>query len=292
MDFKNGAELLSLCETRGLPISRIMKEREIHLAETTTEEMDRKMKRVLEIMTRSAKDPISRPRASMGGLIGGEAALVDRHRREGNAICGSLLSRAIAYSMAVLEVNSSMGLIVAAPTAGSSGVVPGVLLALKEEYHLDDADLLPALYNASAVGYLAMRNATVAGAVGGCQAEVGVASAMAASAAVELMGGTPAQCLDAASTSLMNLLGLVCDPVGGLVEYPCQNRNAIGVAGAITAAELALSGVKQLIPFDEMLAAMYNVGRRLAPELRETAKGGCAVTPAGCAAAGNCHGCR
>ena len=292
MDFKNGAELLSLCETRGLPISRIMKEREIHLAETTTEEMDRKMKRVLEIMTRSAKDPISRPRASMGGLIGGEAALVDRHRREGNAICGSLLSRAIAYSMAVLEVNSSMGLIVAAPTAGSSGVVPGVLLALKEEYHLDDADLLPALYNASAVGYLAMRNATVAGAVGGCQAEVGVASAMAASAAVELMGGTPTQCLDAASTSLMNLLGLVCDPVGGLVEYPCQNRNAIGVAGAITAAELALSGVKQLIPFDEMLAAMYNVGRRLAPELRETAKGGCAVTPAGCAAARNCHGWR
>ena len=292
MDFKNGAELLSLCETRGLPISRIMKEREIHLAETTTEEMDRKMKRVLEIMTRSAKDPISRPRASMGGLIGGEAALVDRHRREGNAICGSLLSRAIAYSMAVLEVNSSMGLIVAAPTAGSSGVVPGVLLALKEEYHLDDADLLPALYNASAVGYLAMRNATVAGAVGGCQAEVGVASAMAASAAVELMGGTPAQCLDAASTSLMNLLGLVCDPVGGLVEYPCQNRNAIGVAGAITAAELALSGVKQLIPFDEMLAAMYNVGRRLAPGLRATAKGGCAVPPPRCAAARDCHGCR
>ena len=291
MDFKNGAELLSLCETRGLPISRIMKEREIHLAETTTEEMDRKMKRVLEIMTRSAKDPISRPRASMGGLIGGEAALVDRHRREGNAICGSLLSRAIAYSMAVLEVNSSMGLIVAAPTAGSSGVVPGVLLALKEEYDLEDAALLPALYNASAVGYLAMRNATVAGAVGGCQAEVGVASAMAASAAVELMGGTPAQCLDAASAALMNLLGLVCDPVGGLVEYPCQNRNAIGVAGAITAAELALSGIKQLIPFDEMLAAMYQVGRRLAPELRETARGGCAVTPSGCAAAARCHGC-
>ena len=290
MDFKNGAELLSLCETKGLPIAEIMKEREIHLAETTTAEMDRKMNRVLEIMTQAAKEPIRHPRASMGGLIGGEAALVDRHRREGNAICGSLLSRAIAYSMAVLEVNSSMGLIVAAPTAGSSGVVPGVLLALKEEYDLEDAALLPALYNASAVGYLAMRNATVAGAVGGCQAEVGVASAMAASAAVELMGGTPAQCLDAASAALMNLLGLVCDPVGGLVEYPCQNRNAIGVAGAITAAELALSGIKQLIPFDEMLAAMYQVGRRLAPELRETARGGCAVTPAGCAAAARCHG--
>lgn len=132
-----------------------------------------------------------------------------------------------------------------------------------------------------------MRNASVAGAVAGCQAEIGVASAMAASGAVELMGGTPPQCLDAASTALMNLLGLVCDPVGGLVEYPCQYRNAIGAANALTAAELALSGVKQLIPFDEMLAAMYHVGRRLAPEFKETAQGGCAATPAGCAACGN-----
>ena len=193
--------------------------------------------------------------------------------------------------LAVVEVNSSMGLIVAAPTAGSSGVVPGVLLALKEENGLCDEALLPALYNASAIGYLAMRNATVAGAVGGCQAEVGVASAMAASAAAELMGGTPDQCLDAASTALMNLLGLVCDPVGGLVEYPCQNRNAVGVANALTAAEISLSGVKQLIPFDEMLSVMYSVGRRLAPELRETALGGCAVAPSACAAAGRCHGC-
>ena len=113
---------------------------------------------------------------------------------------------------------------------------------------------------------------------------------MAASAAVELMGGTPAQCLESASTALMNLLGLVCDPVGGLVEYPCQNRNAIGAANALTSAELALSGVRQLIPFDEMLAAMYNVGRRLSPDFRETAMGGCAVTPSGCAACGGCRG--
>ena len=290
MDFKSGAELLALCTSNQLPISEIMKIREHHLAEISFEEMDRKMRRVLEIMTQAAKEPLSSPRASMGGLIGGGAALVERRRLQGNSICGSLLSRAIAYSMAVLEVNSSMGLIVAAPTAGSSGVVPGLLLALKEEHGLRDEALLPALYNASAVGYLAMRNATVAGAVGGCQAEVGVASAMAASAAVELMGGSPSQCLDAASTALMNLLGLVCDPVGGLVEYPCQNRNAVGVANAVTAAEMALSGVRQLIPFDEMLAAMYSVGRRMAPEFRETALGGCAVTPAACAA-GGCGGC-
>ena len=138
----------------------------------------------------------------------------------------------------------------------------------------------------SAAGLTAL---AVAGAVGGCQAEVGVASAMAASAAVELMGGSPVQCLDAASTVLMNMLGLVCDPIGGLVECPCQGRNAAGAANALTAAEIALSGVRQLIPFDEMLDAMYAVGRRLPQELRETAMGGCAVTPSGCSAF--CSGC-
>ena len=176
-----------------------------------------------------------------------------------------------------------MGLIVAAPTAGASGVVPGLLLALQEEYTISDSRILDALMTAGAVGYLAMRNAVVAGAVAGCQAEVGVASAMAAAAAVELMQGTPQQSMDAASTVLMNMLGLVCDPVGGLVECPCQTRNAAGVANALTAAELALSGVPQLIPFDEMLEAMYAVGRKIPMELRETALGGCAVTPSGCA---------
>lgn len=284
IDFKNGAELLQLCETNHLPISEVMKARECYLAETLEQELIVRMKRVLEIMKQAVKNPIEHPRPSMGGLIGGEARLVNRHRLEGKSLCGSLLSRAIAYSMAVLESNSSMGLIVAAPTAGSSGVVPGVLLALQEEHGFSDEELLPALFNASAVGYLAMRNATVAGAVGGCQAEVGVASAMAASAAVELMGGSPGQCLDSASTALMNLLGLVCDPVGGLVECPCQNRNTVGAANALAAAELALSGVRQIIPFDEMLAIMYSVGRRLAPEFKETAKGGCATAPSGCAA--------
>ncbi len=170
-----------------------------------------------------------------------------------------------------------MGLIVAAPTAGSAGVVPGLLLSMQEQYAFTDAQIVDALFNAGAVGYLAMRNATVAGAVGGCQAEVGVAAAMAASAAVALMEGSPRQCLDAATTVLMNMLGLVCDPVGGLVEYPCQNRNAAGVANALTAAEIALAGIRQRIPFDEMLEAMYQVGRRLPAELRETALGGCAA---------------
>ena len=144
---------------------------------------------------------------------------------------------------------------------------------MKEVYGFSDEEMISVLFNAGAVGYLAMRNATVAGAVGGCQAEVGVASAMAASSAVELMGGTPVQCLYAASTVLMNMLGLVCDPVGGLVEYPCQLRNASGVANALTAAEIALAGVPQLISFDEMLEAMYTVGKKIPGELRETALG-------------------
>lgn len=286
MDFKNARELLELCSEYDQPISEIMRKRECGLGETTPDQSDARMSRVLEIMRSSALSPIENPGKSMGGLIGGEARKLSDHHLSGRAICGPVLSRAITYAMAVLEVNSSMGLIVAAPTAGSSGIVPGLLLALQDEYGLSDARLTDALYNAGAIGYLAMRNATVAGAVGGCQAEVGIASAMAASAAVELLNGTPEQCLYAATTVLMNMLGLVCDPVGGLVEYPCQNRNAAGVANALTAAELSLSGIRQLIPFDEMLETMYTVGRRLPAELRETALGGCATAPSACSL---CH---
>lgn len=286
MDFKNAKELLELCRQEGCPISELMRRREWVQGETTEEAVNRRMARVLEIMRQSATIPLERPVPSMGGLIGGEARRLAAHAAENRGICGPVLQRAVTYAMAVLEVNASMGLIVAAPTAGSSGVVPGLLLALQEEYHLPDERLLDSLFNAGAIGYLAMRNATVAGAVGGCQAEVGVAAAMAASAAVELMGGQPEQCLSAASTVLMNMLGLVCDPVGGLVEYPCQNRNAAGVANALVAAEIALSGVRQLIPFDDMLGVMYRVGRSMPAQLRETAQGGCAT------ALSVCHGCQ
>ena len=288
MDFKSAKELLALCRREDLPISEVMRRREVELGETTREAVDRRMARALEIMGESAALPLKEPARSTGGLIGGESRKLYDHAVRGEAICGPVLQRAPAYAMGVSEVNASMGLIVAAPTAGSAGVVPGLLLALRDCYEIPDDRLIDALFNAGAVGYLAMRNATVAGAVGGCQAEVGVAAAMAASATVELMGGAPEQCLDAASTVLMNMLGLVCDPVGGLVEYPCQNRNAAGVANALIAAELALSGVRQLIPFDEMLDTMYAVGRRIPIELRETALGGCATAPSACAACGGC----
>ena len=288
MDFKNANELLALCEEKNLPVSEIMRIREIELGETDAEVVNQKMTRVLEIMKDAALSPISQPVTSMGGLIGGEARKLSLHAQKKEGLCGDLLQKAVTYAMATLETNASMGLIVASPTAGSAGIVPGLMLAMQEHYHFSDAEIIQALFNASAIGYLAMRNATVAGAVGGCQAEVGVASAMAASAAVELMGGTPRECTYAASTVLMNMLGLVCDPVGGLVEYPCQNRNAAGVATAIIAAEMALAGIPQLLPLDEMIQTMFTVGKKLPAELRETAMGGCATTPSACEA---CHMC-
>ena len=279
MDFKNAQELLTLCDENKRKVSAVMLRRECDETGCSEESAVKRMKKALEIMRDSVEKPIEHPRKSMGGLIGGEAEKLSRS--EGK-LSGKVLGKAMCYAVGVLEVNASMGLIVAAPTAGSSGVVPGLLLAMQDELGFTDDQIVEALFNAAAVGYLAMRNATVAGAVGGCQAEIGVASAMAASAAVELMGGTPKQCLDAAGPVLMNMLGLVCDPVGGLVEYPCQSRNAAGAANAVIAAEMALAGITQLIPFDEMLDTMFKVGKKLPAELRETALGGCAATPAAC----------
>lgn len=288
MDFKNAKELLALCQKKKLPISEVMRQREILLGETTAEIVDQRMDRVLEIMKDAAFSPIKDPVISMGGLIGGEARKLCEFHDLGKSLCGNVLGKGITYAMATLETNASMGLIVASPTAGSAGIVPGMMLALQEVYGFSDKKIRQALFNAGAIGYLAMRNATVAGAVGGCQAEVGIASAMAASAAVELLGGTPLQCTYAASTVLMNMLGLVCDPVGGLVEYPCQNRNAAGVSNALIAAEMSLAGIPRFIPLDEMIDAMYTVGKKLPAELRETALGGCAATPSACE---KCHLC-
>ena len=288
MDFKNAKELLALCQEKKLPISEVMRQREILLGETTAEIVDQRMDRVLEIMKDAAFSPIKDPVISMGGLIGGEARKLCEFHDLGKSLCGNVLGKGITYAMATLETNASMGLIVASPTAGSAGIVPGMMLALQEVYGFSDKKIRQALFNAGAIGYLAMRNATVAGSVGGCQAEVGIASAMAASAAVELLGGPPLQCTYAASTVLMNMLGLVCDPVGGLVEYPCQNRNAAGVSNALIAAEMSLAGIPQFIPLDEMIDAMYTVGKKLPAELRETALGGCAATPSACE---KCHLC-
>lgn len=283
MDFNTAEELLELCKNENKPISAIMRLREIVYGELDSESVEKRMKKSLDIMRDSAHEPLHNVVRSMGGMIGGEAAKLEKRRAEGKSVCGNVLTKALIYSQAVLEVNASMGVIVAAPTAGSAGVVPAVLFALEEEFGLSEETVLNGLFTAGAIGCLLMKNASVSGAEAGCQAEIGSAAAMAAGAAVEIMGGTPEQCLDAAAITISNMLGLVCDPIAGLVEMPCQSRNAAGASNALTSAEMALAGIKAAVPFSEMADAMYRVGRGLPAELRETALGGCAATPTGCA---------
>ena len=272
MNFINGAELLAYCEKENKKISEAMFERETTYLEQNAEKTKARMKKAYSIMQAAVKKPMNEDIVSMGGMIGGESKKLHALRAEGKNICGEVVSKAIAYAVGVLEVNASMGLIVAAPTAGSSGVIPGVLCTLQEEHGFTDDEICQALFNAAAIGYLITRNATTAGAEGGCQAEVGSASAMAASAAVELL----------ASFAMVNILGLVCDPIGGLVENPCQNRNAMGASNALISAELSLAGIKSITPIDETIAVMYAVGRSLPSELRETSLGGMAVAKSAC----------
>lgn len=283
MDFNTAEELLEICRKENKPISEIMRLREIIYGESDADEVDSRMKKSLEIMRNSAHKPLTDVVRSIGGMIGGEAEKLEKRRADGKSICGNVLTKALIYSQAVLEVNASMGVIVAAPTAGSAGVLPAVLFALQEEFDLEDETLLKGLFTAGAIGCLLMKNASVSGAEAGCQAEIGSAAAMASAAAVEMMGGTPEQSLDAASITISNMLGLVCDPIAGLVEMPCQSRNAAGASNALTSAEMVLAGIKAAVPFNEMSDAMYRVGKGLPAELRETALGGCASTPTGCA---------
>lgn len=288
MNFVNGKQLLDYCEKENKKISEAMFEREITHLEADEKKTRARMEKAYSIMKAAVRKPIEEDIVSMGGMIGGESKKLHILRSEGKNICGDIVSKAIAYAVGVLEVNASMGLIVAAPTAGSSGVIPGVLCTLQEEFQFTDEDICKVLFNAAAIGYLITRNATTAGAEGGCQAEVGSASAMAASAAVELMGGTPRQCLDAASFAMVNILGLVCDPIGGLVENPCQNRNAMGASNALISAELALAGITSITPIDETIGVMYAVGKSLPSELRETSMGGMAVAKSACEACMAC----
>ncbi len=282
MDFNTAEELLAICEKENKNIAEIMRLREIVYGERNADEVDAKMKKSLEIMRNSAHAPLKKIMKSMGGMIGGEASLLEKRRVEGKSICGNVLTKALIYSQAVLEMNASMGVIVAAPTAGSAGVLPSVLFALEEEFGLTEKVLLEGLFVAAAVGCLLMKNASVSGAEAGCQAEIGSAAAMASAAAVHMMGGNAQQCLDAASITISNMLGLVCDPIAGLVEMPCQSRNAAGASNALTSAEMVLAGIKAPVPFSEMVVCMYKVGKGLPVELRETALGGCAATPTGC----------
>ncbi|MDO8846932.1 MAG: L-serine ammonia-lyase, iron-sulfur-dependent, subunit alpha [Coriobacteriia bacterium] len=231
----------------------------------------------LRVMEEAVATGLSHRERSRSGLTGGDAARV----ADGPALLGQPFRDALADALAVGETNARMGRIVAAPTAGASGVLPAVLLALGKSRHASRDALVNALFAAGAVGAVIAARASLSGAAGGCQAEIGAASAMAAAAGAELYGADPETCGHAAAIALQAQLGLVCDPVGGLVELPCVMRNATGTAVALSAIELALAGVCFPIPFDEVVVAMGQVGRSLPPSLRETALGGLAATPTG-----------
>ena len=283
-DFKSAKELLAVCREKDISISEVMLRREMGLGEMSRKNILERIDGCLRVMDASTNRFLDEETArSMGGLIGGESRKLHNLSSD-MTICGSTLHKALKSALSVAETNAGMGVIVAAPTAGSAGVVPACILSVYEDFDIELDMLRMALINAGAIGYLCTLNGSVAGAEAGCQAEVGSASAMAASALAEMLGGTPEQCCHAASIAASNLLGLVCDPVRGLVEVPCQTRNTIGTANAFTAAELALAGIKSLVPLDEMIEIMTDVGKALPESLRETGKGGCACAPSLCPA--------
>ncbi|MDD3704510.1 MAG: L-serine ammonia-lyase, iron-sulfur-dependent, subunit alpha [Clostridiaceae bacterium] len=281
MSFTSGSELLSMCSKSNVKIFEIMLAREVYLSQKSKDSIISEMQENLSVMKRAIERGLTEDIRSVSGLTGGDAKKLRYYHEKGQTVAGQELNKAVAAAMAVLEVNGAMGQIVAAPTAGSSGILPGAIITTAERFGKTDEDVINALFTASAVGYLITNNATVAGAEGGCQAETGAAAAMAASAIVEMLGGTPAQALDAAAISIKNILGLVCDPIAGLVEAPCIKRNAIGTTNALISADLALAGITSIIPFDEVVEAMLKVGKSLPCELRETGTGGLAETPTG-----------
>ena len=241
-----------------------------------------KMLSAMQVMRESAEEGFDPDRRSMSGLTGGQAYKYREALKNGKTASRSMLGRAGARALAIAECNAAMGRIVAAPTAGACGFLPAMLLTLQEEYGYHDDELVNALIVAGVVGDVIAARSSVSGAQGGCQAECGSAAAMAAAAGVYLKGGTVHEMFDAVGFALMNVMGLVCDPVQGLVEVPCVFRNVSGVAGALVAADMALAGISCPIPPDEVIDAMKQVGDALPPSLRETGEGGCAACPSMC----------
>lgn len=279
--FNKGYELLKLCIDNNKKVYEIVIEKELEESNITYDELMDKMKTILDTMKNSASSALNKSVISVSKLTGGDAKKVEDYKNSGKTICGEIINSAMARALSTSEVNASMGKIVAAPTAGASGILPAALLTIREKYDLTDEDLIKGLFTAAGIGQIIAKNATISGAEGGCQAECGTASAMASAAIVELLGGDVESVLNAASFSLINIMGLICDPVAGLVEFPCALRNASGVVNALVSADLALAGVKSLVPFDEVVEAMYRVGRALPESLRETALGGVADTLTG-----------
>ena len=276
-------KLLSRAESMG-GIAAAMREWQLRHDDTvrTNEDMDARMRQALAVMRESVTQGLDPKTRSVSGLTGGNAAKYMAAALTGRPAGGSLMGRVCARALAVAECNAAMGRIVAAPTAGACGILPAALLTMQEEYGCTDGQLVDALYVAGAFGLIIANRASIAGAQGGCQAECGSAAGMTAAAVVFLKGGSPRQQADACAFALMNLMGLVCDPVHGLVEVPCVFRNVGAVSVALSAADMALSGIDCPIPCDEVIDAMRQVGDALPSTLRETGEGGCAACPSMC----------
>ena len=287
--FRSVRELVERAENEGKLISELMIEQEILMSGRTREEIFTQMDRNLTVMEAAVERGL-RGVQSVTGLTGGDAVLLQNYIASGKSLVGDLLLDAVSKAVATNEVNAAMGTICATPTAGSAGVVPGTLFAVKNKLKPTREQMIRYLFTSGAFGFIVANNASISGAEGGCQAEVGSASAMAAAAIVEMAGGTPQQSSEAFAITLKNMLGLVCDPVAGLVEVPCVKRNAMGAANALVAADMALAGVTSRIPCDEVIGAMYRIGQSMNPNLKETARGGLAATPTGRAIAAKIFG--
>ena len=282
LKYESLAELVNEATKRNIKISELVLEDQAKSMEKSELELYEQMELNFSIMKDSVADGMRKDQRSTSGLTGGEGYLMSEYvKRADGGLSGTFMSKAISRALAVAGCNASMGKIVAAPTAGSCGVLPGCLVSLYEDRAFPEKDLVMAMFTAGAIGMVIANRSSLAGAQGGCQAECGSASAMAAAALVEVMGGTPAQCSDACAMAISNQMGLVCDPVAGLVEIPCIKRNVSSLMIAFSCADMALAGIHAKIPADECMDAMREVGEALPSALKETAKGGLATTPTG-----------
>lgn len=274
------AALLSYAEEHALPLWKAVRQNDCQENGISEEDSFRKMGGILRVMKETDGSYRTEDR-SRSGLVGGDGGLMTAYASEHEPLCGTFMAEVIAGALRMGECNACMKRIAAAPTAGACGVLPAVLLPAQRKLGLSDERLTEALYVAAGFGEVIAARASISGAEGGCQAEIGSASAMAAAALCDLLGGSPEASAHAAAMALKNLLGLVCDPVGGLVEVPCVKRNVIGAVNAVSSAEMALAGIRSRIPPDEVIGAMAEVGAMLPSALRETGKGGLAGTPTG-----------
>lgn len=279
MQIKSGNELLEVCNKHQCRISDIILKYEHQNTAKSIKEIEEKMTNDFAVMKSSAKKAIINPDEINPKIIQNDAKKLWELYNAGKTLCSTMLSKAMIYALSATEVNASMGKIVTAPTAGACGVIPGTLIALMEEKNINEKQIICGLFTAAAVGLIIAQNASIAGAIGGCQSEIGSACAMASAAVTEIMGGSPEMCLHAGALALKSMMGLVCDPVASLVEAPCSKRNATAVMTAFGCAEMALAGIESVIPFDEVVLAMAQVGRDLPCSLKETSLGGIAASP-------------